>query len=331
MFDPSPKYDTITVSNAEIYQSIRELKGKQTTHAETNFEAVEEGQSETESVPSSPVVRPASSRQVKRCVGDVSHTHPHTHSHTPQAIRHSHTRNSSPPTTLPFHIHHRGSGPGIASGGSAVSPAPSAQQTPSPQPQQARAELTAEELSELQREQMNKLEEARRAAAFSKRVSGRRKSTANGTLERNVKGFRPINAQQLKGQVLRRGASTSSEEEGSEGSGSASGSGSSTEDEDSSDGGVEESKELSNAQFNEIMDTLAAQPTAQRPSKFMTAPSMVWGTYFPQPGLHNAALSMSAAWHSVQGRRTVRACVCQTCACATAFRPRQRHSTPVCT
>jgi len=50
----SAKYDTITVSHDEIYKSVRELKGKQSTHAETNFEPVEES---SESEPTSPALR----------------------------------------------------------------------------------------------------------------------------------------------------------------------------------------------------------------------------------------------------------------------------------
>ena len=46
-FDATTTYDTITVSNDEIYKSIRELKGRQSTHAETSFETVDENGNNT--------------------------------------------------------------------------------------------------------------------------------------------------------------------------------------------------------------------------------------------------------------------------------------------
>lgn len=54
-------YDPITVSNDEIYKSVRELKGKQATRTETetNFEPVEEV---SESQPCSPAMRPRSNK-----------------------------------------------------------------------------------------------------------------------------------------------------------------------------------------------------------------------------------------------------------------------------
>jgi len=68
---------------------------------------------------------------------------------------------------------------------------------------------------------------------------------------------------------------------------------------------------LTDKDFNQIMDTLANQPGGKfQNNRFNTAPQMTWGIYLPQVGLHNASLSTTASWHSVQGRRTVRAISC---------------------
>lgn len=155
---------------------------------------------------------------------------------------------------------------------------------------------------------MSMKEESRRAAAFSKRISGRKKSVmgAVGSVDKKtLSKFGPPSKAAGRGKGGRREEEDDDDDDSSDGDAQVVEDDESGSGDQSSDESEEESKEISNAQFNDIMDTLAAQPTVSRPSRFMTVPTMVWATYFPQPGLHNANLSMSAAWHSVQGRRTV--------------------------